>query len=719
MSEQFKLLLIALILMLSFGNEALAQGTDEASSADSEVKAKTANENTSSNTVAEADPVPDSNLQDINWMRSLSGEQVTSLSDAELVALIRRSIEADQEYLEELTKELEDPDSPYDRAEKAFGLVDERLQALKADLEQAEQEADEEQVARLKEQVEDLEPIRDLVQERFDLAIERRLLLRRMVPLVESRIAHSQIMLGRSIGDIEALPEPAKQSEPVAPPTAPEGEAEAKKPTSSPAIGLFPPGFGPQATEAEAEAGPTEAESTSPTLLSEEYVLADGDVKRWEGTLQEMNQSVLVIEERLATIDQSLEVERDLQNNARRMLDNAEAMRGLFSERFQARTLAGAPDEELIVLREAHQEAVQLSQEARERSRGASDRLARLTEARGYVLEALASRKKDAELAQVELDNAQRRVARISNPFHPRNMFRWFLDHGPNILAILVGMIGLYFILQILGSRVVRAIADRGCRGSEVERKGRANTLVNAFRQAATLAVIVGGILMILEEAGIPIGPLLGGAAVIGLAVAFGAQNLIQDFFQGFMILLENQYKLNDVVMIGDHSGLVEQITLRTTVLRSLDGTLHFIPNGKIEAVSNMTHGWSRALFDLPVAYKEDADRVIGVILEVCKELRNDFTFGPLILEDATMLGVDDFADSAVVIKFFIKTIPLQQWTIRREFLRRIKKRFDAEGIEIPFPHRTVYHRSANGGSMEQALGEAFASNGLGHSQTN
>src|SRR5215469_12777952 len=207
------------------------------------------------------------------------------------------------------------------------------------------------------------------------------------------------------------------------------------------------------------------------------------------------------------------------------------------------------------------------------------------------------------------------------------------------------------------------------------------------------MLVIGGGCLMILDELGIPIVPLMGGAAVMGLAVAFGAQNLIKDYFSGFMVLLEDQYGINDVVRIGPISGLVEHISLRTTVLRDLEGVVHFIPHGTITTVSNLTHGWSRALFDVGVAYKEDVDRVMQLLLDMGHELHQDPAFGPLILDDPEMLGLDDLADSSVVIKFFLKTKPLQQWTVKREMLRRIKKRFDELGIEIPFPHQTVYHR--------------------------
>src|SRR3972149_1936469 len=198
---------------------------------------------------------------------------------------------------------------------------------------------------------------------------------------------------------------------------------------------------------------------------------------------------------------------------------------------------------------------------------------------------------------------------------------------------------------------------------------------------------------MLLAEVGVNIIPLMGGAAVLGLAAALGGQNLLRDYFTGFMILMENQYAVNDVVKIGDVAGLVERITLRLTVLRSLDGRVHFIPNGHIVTVTNMTHGWSRALFDIGVAYKEDVDRVMQLLVELGKELRRDPDFRHMIMEQPEMLGVDQLGDSAVVIKYYIKTRPLMQWTVKREMLRRIKKKFDELGIEIPFPHRTLYHR--------------------------
>jgi small conductance mechanosensitive channel len=205
------------------------------------------------------------------------------------------------------------------------------------------------------------------------------------------------------------------------------------------------------------------------------------------------------------------------------------------------------------------------------------------------------------------------------------------------------------------------------------------------FRYVTGVFILGGGLVMLLDEAGVPIVPLMGGAAVVGLAVAFGAQNLIKDYFSGFMLLMEDQYGVNDVVRIGDTAGTVEQISLRVTVLRDLEGVRHFIPHGSITRVSNLTHTWSRAFFKIPVGCSVDVDRAMRLLMELARDLRSDPIYGGFILEEPEMLGVDAFDSSGMLIKFYLKTRPLRQWTIKREMLRRIKKRFDIEGIESPF----------------------------------
>jgi small conductance mechanosensitive channel len=189
---------------------------------------------------------------------------------------------------------------------------------------------------------------------------------------------------------------------------------------------------------------------------------------------------------------------------------------------------------------------------------------------------------------------------------------------------------------------------------------------------------------------GIDLKPLLAAAGLGGLAIGFGAQSLVKDLISGFFILLENSVRVGDVVELAGVAGIVEQIELRVIRLRDLSGNVHVIPNGVIDKVKNMTSDYSYYLFDVGVAYREDVDEVMALLQEIAEELRRDPRFADDILEPLDMLGVDQFADSAVIIKCRIKTKPIQQWRVGREMNRRIKKTFDVKGIEIPFPHRRI-----------------------------
>jgi moderate conductance mechanosensitive channel len=273
-----------------------------------------------------------------------------------------------------------------------------------------------------------------------------------------------------------------------------------------------------------------------------------------------------------------------------------------------------------------------------------------------------------------------------------------FLYHLIRIAAILVGA---YIVTRILHrsvpkvrARIVASMQRRGHGSAEVEK--RAATLGEIFRKTAVAIVWVVALIMAIKEAGFDIGPILAGAGVIGLAVGFGAQNLVRDIVSGLFILLENQVRVNDVAIINGTGGLVEQINLRTMVLRSQDGTVHVFPNGSITSLANMTHEFSYYVFDVGVAYKEDTDRVGQVLKEIGDELMQEEKYRPLILAPLEVLGVDKFADSAVIVKARIKTVPVQQWAVGREMNRRIKKKFDELGIEIPFPHTSLYFGEAS-----------------------
>jgi len=221
-------------------------------------------------------------------------------------------------------------------------------------------------------------------------------------------------------------------------------------------------------------------------------------------------------------------------------------------------------------------------------------------------------------------------------------------------------------------------------------------TLIGLLRTICLTLVWVVGIVMSLGQIGLDITPILAGAGIVGLAVGFGAQNLVRDVINGFFMILENQVRIGDVAVVNGTGGLVEAISYRTITLRDLSGTVHIFPNGTVTTLANMTKGWSGYVLDIGVAYKEDTDRVSNVMKEVAKELQNDPELGPKILEPIEILGVDKFGESEVVIKARLKTLPIQQWAVGREYRRRLKKAFDEKGIEIPFPHRTLYMGEAS-----------------------
>jgi small-conductance mechanosensitive channel len=268
--------------------------------------------------------------------------------------------------------------------------------------------------------------------------------------------------------------------------------------------------------------------------------------------------------------------------------------------------------------------------------------------------------------------------------------------HIPIIIMLTIFLTQLtHFVIGHLeGQTKKRMLAAATSPPAEVEK--RVSTLGRIFRKATMGVITSFGGMAVLSELGFDIKPILAGAGIIGLAVGFGAQNLVRDIISGLFFIFENRIRVGDVAIINGTGGLVEQVNLRTVVLRGLDGTVHVFPNGGINSLSNMTYLYSYYLFDVGVAYKEDTDRVVAVLKQLSEEMMGDENYGPVILEPLEILGVDKFDDSAVIIKARIKTLPIKQWFVGREMNRRMKKRFDELGIEIPFPHRSLYFGEAS-----------------------
>jgi len=268
----------------------------------------------------------------------------------------------------------------------------------------------------------------------------------------------------------------------------------------------------------------------------------------------------------------------------------------------------------------------------------------------------------------------------------------WLLDHGLKIIIIAFGA----WILNKVACRVIIrgvriAVVPDSTMSREAELK-REDTLIRIFTGTSSIAFLIIAVLMTLQEAGIEIAPILAGAGIVGLALGFGGQYLIRDIITGLFIILENQYRIGDVVNLDNTGGLVEDISLRKTTLRDLNGTVHHIPKKKIKRVANLSKQYARVNLDIGIAYSSNLEQVIDVINKTGNELAEDPQFKDSIIKPPQLLRLDDFGDSATICKILGDIKPLKQWDVTGEFRKRIKVAFDKEGIEIPFPQRVIHH---------------------------
>jgi small-conductance mechanosensitive channel len=270
----------------------------------------------------------------------------------------------------------------------------------------------------------------------------------------------------------------------------------------------------------------------------------------------------------------------------------------------------------------------------------------------------------------------------------------WFLEHGIRIFAIILVA---WFVYKMLGTImpifVRRYVTEKGKkRRTKGYIKQRANTLGRVVTQALGIFILVVVLFMILSELGVDITPLLAGAGVAGIAIGFAAQNSIRDLIGGFVIMMEDHYNVGDVVKVADITGNVEELSLRRTVLRDLKGILHVVPNGEIRVSSNYTRSISRAFFEVGVAYKEDLDRVMAIVRKTWEDMAKAPKWKDLIISKTPwILRVEEFGDSGITIRAVGDTRPMAQWEVLAELRRRIKRVFDEEGIEIPWPHIKLY----------------------------
>jgi small conductance mechanosensitive channel len=251
----------------------------------------------------------------------------------------------------------------------------------------------------------------------------------------------------------------------------------------------------------------------------------------------------------------------------------------------------------------------------------------------------------------------------------------------------------LAWLLQAIAARLIRLFRHYMQRKSpSLDEQARIETLARVFRNGAAVVIVLVAGMLVLGELGISVAPILATAGVAGVAIGFGAQSVIKDYFNGFFLLLDDQVREGDVVEVAGKSGLVEEVTLRYVRLRDFDGHVHFVPNGEIKVVSNRTRSFAQAAIEVGVGYGVDIDQALGVMREVGQALRADAQWKSKLADDVEVLGVERLDNSAVVLRCRLKVVPaIEQWNVKREFLKRLKKAFDQRGIEIPFPQLTVH----------------------------
>jgi small conductance mechanosensitive channel len=604
-------------------------------------------------------------------------EDVDLLSDVEQLLRYERVKELDQAKLESVRRELDEQQALFEELGSVTYELAGELDKKRKELEEAEGDADLETRSALEAEISDLEAKVDFYKEQSDLELTTESTLRKQMASLEKKLERQQRAIDTLRGVEPTMPKPGTSTEPEKPEEAAGG----------------PPAPIPGAP-ASSETAAVPAPAPKPRLETTAQIEAQRDLDRRLADVEVAEKALVEYVKRKESLREQIEFETVLLETTQRSVENLEkALRYVEEELAEESEAGGDP----AGIRELERSAESLT-EALEVRRG-------WIEERQEYLESLQERmeiqQKEEGLVTSELEERRREVKKaqerlywLESPIHPSNVARWFRERGPRILFVIV-VTGVLLVLLRVSARTIARATVRKRRGERQLTVNRADTLALSFRSAATVLILIGGTILVFQEAGIDVKTVLGGAAILGLALAFGAQNLMRDYFTGFMILLEDQYELGDLVTIGTVTGRVEKVNMRTTTLRDLEGRVHFIPNGEVKSVTNRSYVWGRAVIDVPISYKENVDRAMDVLLEVAEELRADPEFGPFVTDEPVMLGVDKFTEYGVVIKFMLKTLPDKPFPVRRQMLRRVKNKFDAVGIEISVPYRMLLQPKA------------------------
>jgi len=608
-----------------------------------------------------------------------SSESIDLFSNVERILRHERVMELDRTKLEEAREEVEEQQVLFDVLGPATYNLSVELEEKQEELEKLGETADPETRSALETEIEDLETDLDFFKKQTDLELTTETSLRQQIASLEKKLERHQ----RAVDALRGVT-------PIAPPPGPSPDAAAPAgPQSGPSVRI--PGM-PALADSAAVSEPS---AKAGRLESTAEIEARRDLERKLAEVQRAEGAIVEYVKRRESLQEQVGLESILLDTTEQSVENLE--KGLLQRQAEIarKTEVGAGQAEIAPLQRSAERISEALEVRRVRITERQEYLASLQERLEVQQREESLVNEQLEEKRQEVKEAQEKLYWLESPLHPTNVMRWFRERGPRILFVIVVATVLLLLLKI-SARTIARVTVRKRRGDRAPTVRRADTLALSFRSAATVLIIVGAVILVFQEAGIDVKTVLGGAAILGFALAFGAQNLMRDYFTGFMILLEDQYELGDLVTIGDVTGRVEKVNMRTTMLRDLEGRVHFIPNGEVKSVTNRSYVWGRALIEVPVGFQEDVDRVMAVLLEVAAELRADPEFGPWVTNEPVMLGVDRFTESGIIIKFIIETLPDKIFPVRREMLRRIKNEFDRVGIEISVPNRMLLQPKAD-----------------------
>ena len=610
-----------------------------------------------------------------------------SSSEVERLLKLEKTLKNDKIKLRDFSNNLSDRAKISKQLQTLLKQSSTRLDELNAALLSATEKADNEQSARLKDEIKKLETDNNLLKEQTQLTFEAEKTVRNQIELLEKSITQQQLAMDQIKGVNQ--PELTKPQKPAVPtPTEPEKKTPSLP--TSPIQKMVMPKAQPTS-----EVEPVTSSGIDHLKTAEQIEAHKQAEKRSQEAYIAEQVTVDFIEQKSIFLEQ-IKLDETLLKADTESLENYKNIKDVQETKLKDQSKTKLNKEQRDTIR---QNLKIVKNQIKKLEKQIKKRTASLKQAKKLINQReddQAQLAKEALKKREDAEAAQKHVIWLQSPLHPRNLLAWAYTRGPRVILVLIIMALLLFINNISASKISRVMARKSVRKGEMS-QNRVDTLALSFRGAARVIIVFGGMLVALQEAGLDIKTVLGGAAIIGVAIAFGAQNLMRDYFNGFMILLEDQYELNDVVTINDITGTVERVSMRTTMIRDLNGRAHFIPNGVITRVSNTTYEWARAVFEITVAYKENVDHVMSVILDLANELQQDKKFGSAILSDPEMLGVNSFDENGVTIKFMLQTRADKMWPVRREMLRRIKNKFDELSIEIPVPQRVIQQQNENG----------------------